>query len=642
MTSTEENGQANGPSPPPSIREPTPTNSVHGGSDDEPVAFDLVEQANFLKKPDTQSKLEGLKKLQGVDLTGELGFQFITDVGMGNLIPLGDSPDMQTQLRLTQLMTDLAKYDRSRIPLFNNGGIELLIRFMNDAEPPVKVKALHVLCRLCLNAKLKSELPKRGVLGPLIRLGKQRWDVSGHLGEDMVYLIGVALTNLSGTDENVDALLQHGVLKPLMHMLLAPSPKIQKQASQALSNLAIKEDVEQRLLSEGLLRPSFVHIIRLMIPSLTSGVTEEESDAIREIAAMALLDSHRREFNTVDAVACVSPLTRSPDPNLRTLGVETLQLLLTQKKKDDLAASGVEPLDEFFVPMVHIGSRHLEKLGLRVDELHDFLHSPPARGYFVQCRVELSTNDYVNFYLDDNEVLKFAMCALKKKKSKSLNFAISTNHCDMRRKSQYYVGKLRANYFQTEYYVYDKGENPKRMKGSVDPTQVRQELGAILWSKDAKTPNRMTVVLPGRNDNGQRVIYQGRGKGHFALLETWRKSGKKSNNEVMALLSKDGKEDKETGMRALNFSGRVRLPSDKNFQLISDQNDRDIIMQFGQVGQDTFTLDYQSPLSALQAFAIALSVLAGGGGKRPIVAPTDQVVDEPSQSGIHMGLPAIV
>ena len=68
----------------------------------------------------------------------------------------------------------------------------------------------------------------------------------------------------------------------------------------------------------------------------------------------------------------------------------------------------------------------------------------------------------------------------------------------------------------------------------------------------------------------------------------------------------------------LNFRGRVTVASVKNFQLIADgqataaqagassEHDK-IILQFGKVGKDTFTMDYRYPLSAFQAFAICLS-----------------------------------
>jgi len=39
-----------------------------------------------------------------------------------------------------------------------------------------------------------------------------------------------------------------------------------------------------------------------------------------------------------------------------------------------------------------------------------------------------------------------------------------------------------------------------------------------------------------------------------------------------------------------------------------EQSDHDkIILQFGKVGKDMFTMDYRYPLSAFQAFAISLS-----------------------------------
>lgn len=72
----------------------------------------------------------------------------------------------------------------------------------------------------------------------------------------------------------------------------------------------------------------------------------------------------------------------------------------------------------------------------------------------------------------------------------------------------------------------------------------------------------------------------------------------------------------------LNFRGRVTVASVKNFQLVDAtqpaagaptpsqpaQSDQDkIILQFGKVSKDMFTMDYRYPLSAFQAFAICLS-----------------------------------
>ncbi|KAM0852927.1 hypothetical protein ACQ4PT_051421 [Festuca glaucescens] len=73
----------------------------------------------------------------------------------------------------------------------------------------------------------------------------------------------------------------------------------------------------------------------------------------------------------------------------------------------------------------------------------------------------------------------------------------------------------------------------------------------------------------------------------------------------------------------LNFRGRVTIASVKNFQLIAASSpppagaptpsqpgpvDPDkVILQFGKVARDMFTMDYRYPISAFQAFAICLS-----------------------------------
>lgn len=66
----------------------------------------------------------------------------------------------------------------------------------------------------------------------------------------------------------------------------------------------------------------------------------------------------------------------------------------------------------------------------------------------------------------------------------------------------------------------------------------------------------------------------------------------------------------------LNFRGRVTVASVKNFQLVAAADpsvdipaaeQEKVILQFGKIGKDIFTMDYRYPLSAFQAFAICLS-----------------------------------
>jgi hypothetical protein len=59
-----------------------------------------------------------------------------------------------------------------------------------------------------------------------------------------------------------------------------------------------------------------------------------------------------------------------------------------------------------------------------------------------------------------------------------------------------------------------------------------------------------------------------------------------------------------TGQYRLNFSGRVLTPSVKNMQLENEQGE--VLLQFGKVDEHRFHLDFRAPFTAFSAFAAAL------------------------------------
>ncbi|CAG9330012.1 unnamed protein product [Blepharisma stoltei] len=60
----------------------------------------------------------------------------------------------------------------------------------------------------------------------------------------------------------------------------------------------------------------------------------------------------------------------------------------------------------------------------------------------------------------------------------------------------------------------------------------------------------------------------------------------------------------------LNFYGRVSRASAKNFQLVMPDDPDTIYFMFGKISTENFHLDYRSPLSMFQAFAIGLASLS--------------------------------
>ncbi|KAK8580894.1 hypothetical protein V6N13_143952 [Hibiscus sabdariffa] len=105
------------------------------------------------------------------------------------------------------------------------------------------------------------------------------------------------------------------------------------------------------------------------------------------------------------------------------------------------------------------------------------------------------------------------------------------------------------------------------------------------------------------------------------LLDSERKRAfeetlKSDQNVPLVLRNKAPRWHEQLQCWCLNFKGRVTVASVKNFQMVAtvepSQNvsvpeQEKVILQFGKIGKDIFTMDYRYPLSALQAFAISLS-----------------------------------
>lgn len=110
-----------------------------------------------------------------------------------------------------------------------------------------------------------------------------------------------------------------------------------------------------------------------------------------------------------------------------------------------------------------------------------------------------------------------------------------------------------------------------------------------------------------------------------------------NTDKLVTLVNKSPTWNEQSQSYVLNFHGRVTQASIKNFQIIHPDNgtmpltcgfflqnknnqpphpsttftDDYIVMQFGRVAEDVFSMDYSFPLCALQAFAITLSSFDG-------------------------------
>jgi len=206
----------------------------------------------------------------------------------------------------------------------------------------------------------------------------------------------------------------------------------------------------------------------------------------------------------------------------------------------------------------------------------------------------------------------FLMCGKKRSGQKTSNYLITMSEEDLRRSSSSYLGKLRANFVGTEFRIYDNGSNPDDVDGDDPETSAaaRQELGVVQYESNvmgSRGPRRMQVGLPRvlETEGAEGAVFQpSAGRSTDSMMAKFKK---RDFTKMVVAYNKPPRWNDTVGAFVLNFNGRVTMASVKNFQLITHDDQEKIILQFGRVAKDEFTMDFQWPMTPFQAFAITLS-----------------------------------
>ncbi|XP_038684470.1 tubby-like F-box protein 8 [Tripterygium wilfordii] len=264
---------------------------------------------------------------------------------------------------------------------------------------------------------------------------------------------------------------------------------------------------------------------------------------------------------------------------------------------------------------------------------------------------------------------KFLLSAKRTRRTTFTEYVISMDADNISKSSSTYIGKLRSNFLGTKFIIYDtqppytaanvpppgrssrrfysKKVSPKVPTGSYNIAQISYELNVL----GTRGPRRMHCLmhsipvssldvggsvpgqpelLPRSLEDSFRSISFAKSLDHSVEFSSARFSdivGPPDDDEEgkirpLVLKNKPPRWHEQLQCWCLNFRGRVTVASVKNFQLIAatqpaagaptpsqpapSVHDK-IILQFGKVGKDMFTMDYRYPLSAFQAFAICLS-----------------------------------
>lgn len=281
------------------------------------------------------------------------------------------------------------------------------------------------------------------------------------------------------------------------------------------------------------------------------------------------------------------------------------------------------------------------------------LKQPGPRDHPIQCYIkrDRATSVYRLYLgLGPGNGSKSLLAAKKVRRSAHTEFLISLDRDDFSRTSNMYLGKLRSNFLGTKFTIYDahpsndfqsvssarKSACSKHVAPSATSSKsivatVSYELNilrtrgprrmhcymhsipfsAIQQGGTAPTPTDETCSMPLDFKQTNNPI-------EFSSTSLASLSEIVINDisEPLILENKTPRWHEQLQCWCLNFKGRVTVASVKNFQLVASiephqdiptAEHEKVILQFGKIGKDIFTMDYRYPLSAFQAFAICLS-----------------------------------
>lgn len=106
------------------------------------------------------------------------------------------------------------------------------------------------------------------------------------------------------------------------------------------------------------------------------------------------------------------------------------------------------------------------------------------------------------FELQTSKQQKPLLFAQKQAGNKTSNYRIATTREGLESKGPDYVGKVRSNFFGTDYVLFDAGDNPKKLPHTARP---RRALGEVHYENRflcSSGPKRIEAYIPDPSSEG--------------------------------------------------------------------------------------------------------------------------------------------
>lgn len=245
-----------------------------------------------------------------------------------------------------------------------------------------------------------------------------------------------------------------------------------------------------------------------------------------------------------------------------------------------------------------------------VDSLYLFLtRCLPKKLGTIRCKIKRSVVGlHVNYNVyevflekDDGSLGPQIMCARKHRKFGIDSFynleigTVNTRECGK------VISALIFNSLGTNFVCHN---NVSAHKGKP------RDLCCIVYARNVgRGPRKFQVALPALKENSETEMVEWSHQGSVRRSKMLQSLNTLDFPNLQPLVNKKPTWSKKHRAWVLNFHGRVTRSSVKNFQLVRPDNNDDVVLQFGRVGTDTFTMDMSWPISPVTALAVCVSSL---------------------------------
>jgi hypothetical protein len=253
---------------------------------------------------------------------------------------------------------------------------------------------------------------------------------------------------------------------------------------------------------------------------------------------------------------------------------------------------------------------------------------------YVKRKHEMGENKDETHYVVHDEKSGNVLIAACSKDGRS--FILSNNETIYEIGSDSYLGMVKPNFTGTTFKCLDYGIDPSIFPGDGLAHSKAVEHASIVYVTNVlgRVPNAMTVVIPKINSTQSELSDEEKQNNitekpsdkekkesktsnsseyvpahHKAsMTEKLAKYYNKKDDRVIVLKTRKPIWSDEADAWTMDFNGRVKLASKKNFQLVDINNDKEkTLMNFGKVTKQHFSLDYCKPMTLIQCFAVALT-----------------------------------